>query len=127
MMHGLFNTAHCFVAHYAGDAPAFVLARLGYDVWLGNTRGSDYSQGHISLDPERDYKEFYDFSFEEIGKHDIPAMIDGVLNETQNQKLTYVGHSQGTSTMLYALHLDETSLMDKVNLCVFLAPAARVA
>ena len=31
------------------QAPAFVLAREGYDVWLGNNRGSEPSQGHKTL------------------------------------------------------------------------------
>ena len=28
-------------------APAFVLARNGYDVWLGNNRGNKYAKGHV--------------------------------------------------------------------------------
>ncbi len=29
-----------YVSHRADVAPAFVLAEQGYDVWLGNNRGS---------------------------------------------------------------------------------------
>jgi hypothetical protein len=32
-------------------APAFVIAKSGYDVWLGNNRGNKYSRNHQSIDP----------------------------------------------------------------------------
>jgi lysosomal acid lipase/cholesteryl ester hydrolase len=49
----------------------------GYDVWLGNNRGNIYSRGHKTKKPDGDY--FY-FSFWELGKYDLPAMIDLVLD-----------------------------------------------
>jgi len=61
-------------------APAFTLAKLGYDVWLGNNRGNAYSIEHKTLnitDPE-----FWYFTWEEMGTLDLPAMIDFVVDET---------------------------------------------
>lgn len=41
-------------------------------------------------------------------------------------KVTYVGHSQGTSQMFYALASNEYKIMDMVNFYVALAPVARM-
>lgn len=68
---------------------------------MGNTRGSTWSRKHISIDP--DAKEFWDFSWHEIGVHDITAMIDFILQTTGQAKLFYIGHSQGATGLLVAL------------------------
>jgi lysosomal acid lipase/cholesteryl ester hydrolase len=58
-------------------APAFVLARAGYDVWMGNNRGCRFSQKHITLDPKS--AEFWNFDWEDMGTKDTPAVIDFIL------------------------------------------------
>jgi lysosomal acid lipase/cholesteryl ester hydrolase len=58
--------------HYASVAPAFQLVRAGYDVWLGNSRGSKYSLGHTSLNPKKD-KSYWQYSWTEMGKYDAPT------------------------------------------------------
>jgi pimeloyl-ACP methyl ester carboxylesterase len=40
-------------------------------------------------------------------------------------KITYIGHSQGTSQMFYALSTNEDSIASKVNLFIALAPVVR--
>jgi lysosomal acid lipase/cholesteryl ester hydrolase len=49
--------------NYANVAPAFVAVRDGYDVWLGNSRGNTYSCKHVSLDPWKNEKKFWDFDW----------------------------------------------------------------
>jgi lysosomal acid lipase/cholesteryl ester hydrolase len=41
-----------------------------------------------------------------MGYHDNPAMISFTLKHTGQKTLSYVGHSQGTTSMLYALTTD---------------------
>ena len=73
-------------------APAYLLADKGYDVWLGNTRGSYYSRRHKTLSPDKD-KEFWEFSFVEMGRYDIKASVEYVLEQTKAKNLSYMGHS----------------------------------
>ena len=54
MQHGVTDSADCWIMNYEQTAPAFQLARAGYDVWLGNQRGTKYSMGHKSLNPKKD-------------------------------------------------------------------------
>ena len=67
-----------YIANENSVAPAFVLARAGYDVWMTNNRGTRFSQKHIKYTIKD--KEFWDYSWEEMGVHDAPAAINYVLN-----------------------------------------------
>ena len=93
-----------WVENYANVAPAFQFMRAGYDVWMGNNRGNSHSLYHNKYSPKD--KEYYNYSFQEMGEYDLPAQIDKVLEVTGKKKLTYVAHSQGTShdTPVRALH-----------------------
>ena len=52
-------------------------------------------------------------------------MLNYVLQETQQQKLSYIGYSQG-SVMGFAGFSTQPELADKVELFIALAPVARV-
>jgi pimeloyl-ACP methyl ester carboxylesterase len=73
-------------------SPAYVMAKAGFDVWLGNSRGNKYSRRHKTLDPDTD-KDFWQFSWEQMGLYDLPAAIDFVRNMTKVDKVAYFGHS----------------------------------
>ena len=75
---------------------AFFFADQGFDVWMNNSRGNRHSRFHRYHDPDHD-AEFWDFSFQELGKYDQPAVIDYILKTTGVPNLTYIGHSQGTT------------------------------
>lgn len=95
MQHGLLGSAENFVSN-GKKSPAFILAKRGYDVWCGNHRGTKYSRKHKTLNPDID-KEFWEFSFPEMGDYDMPSSIDYVRQKTGVKKVSYIGHSQGTT------------------------------
>ncbi|KAF2887085.1 hypothetical protein ILUMI_19088 [Ignelater luminosus] len=101
----------------------FILADEGYDVWLANTRGTRWSRKHAWLDPDVDKKEYWTFSFQQIGEYDLPELIDHILDQTNQEKLFYIGHSQGT-TSFFALTSTKPEYNKKVRLTITLAPAA---
>jgi hypothetical protein len=75
------DTSDCWIMDHPDEAPGFVMAREGYDVWFGNNRGNRYSRKHKTKDPGD--VGFWDFSWKEMGEYDAPAMIDFVLDQTQ--------------------------------------------
>ena len=63
---------------------------------MGNFRGNTYSREHTVLNPARE--KFWQFSFDQMGHHDLPTMLNYVLDLTKQERLTYIGHSMGTMT-----------------------------
>lgn len=47
------------------------------------------------------------FSFDEMARYDLPAMIDFTLKKTKQSSLHYVGHSQGTMIMFALLSTNQ--------------------
>lgn len=97
----------------------FLLADHGYDVWLGNFRGSTYSRNHTQFSDTE--KEFWDFSFHEIGLYDIAAKIDYV-SKYRKQKIIYIGFSMGTTTATIYSSTYPKLAEDKVKIFIYLAP-----
>ena len=55
---------------------------------------------------------------------DLPAMIDYVRDATGVPKMSYIGHSQGSTQMFLALGLDKTGYWkERINLFIATAPA----
>jgi pimeloyl-ACP methyl ester carboxylesterase len=89
--HGILDSAAEWAMNYANVAPAFVAARAGYDVWLGNSRGNIFSNTHISLDKTMEL--YWNFDWQEMGEYDIPATLDYITQTTGYEKIAYVGFS----------------------------------
>jgi len=119
LQHGLICSSVDWVLGARDKALGFILADAGYDVWMGNFRGNAYSREHTVLDPARE--KFWHFSFDQMGQHDLPTMLNYVLELTRQEKLTYIGHSMGT--MAFWVMMNHWPWMNaKVRLMVGLAP-----
>ena len=99
--HGLYNGGGAWLENSENQAAPFIFANAGFDVWIGNNRGSRYSRSHVNLTAAD--KAYWEFSFDEMAKYDVPAFIALIRDTTGVQKLTYIGHSQGTTQMFAAL------------------------
>ncbi|KAL0892713.1 hypothetical protein ABMA27_014430 [Loxostege sticticalis] len=101
LMHGLLSSSADYLLLGPGRALGYILADLGYDVWLGNARGNYYSRRHRRLNPDsRLNKNFWKFSWDEIGNYDLPAFLDYIEAHTGQSRLHFVGHSQGGTSFL---------------------------
>lgn len=101
----------------------FYLSENGYDVWLGNVRGSRYSRKHKTLD--NGSTKYWDFDWHEMGVKDLPASIDYIINITGQKKINYIGHSQGT-TILFVLMSELPEYNEKIAVVNALAPIMSV-
>lgn len=100
LMHGLLAASADYLILGKNSALAYLLADNNYDVWLGNSRGNRHATVNYKT---ADLNNLWDFSYNEIGQFDLPAMIDYVLAYTKAPKVLYVGHSQGTTSLIVLL------------------------
>ncbi|XP_069681266.1 lipase member K-like [Periplaneta americana] len=120
LVHGLSGSSIIWVFTGKDNALAYMLADQGYDVWMPNLRGNEYSTMHTrQRDPGT--KEFWDFSLNEGGVYDLPAVIDYILEKTGKEKIIYVGHSMGT-TMFYIMMSQRPEYNQKFTVMISLAP-----
>ncbi|KAJ6646747.1 Lipase 3 [Pseudolycoriella hygida] len=125
LQHGVLDSSAAWVL-MGKQALGYMLADLGYDVWLGNVRGNRYSRQHIRNDPDGgrgNRRSFWDFSWHEIGMVDIPDMIDYISSRTGQQRMHYVGHSQGTTTF-FVMCAERPAYNDRIISAHMLAPIA---
>jgi gastric triacylglycerol lipase len=109
LQHGLIDSGDTWVVDDEKDAPGLLLANRGYDVWIGNARGTKYSLEHEHLDPKK--HDFWKFSWQNMSHYDIPAAFQYIHDNT-GQNITYIGHSQG-GTMMFAALADHEPIVEK--------------
>jgi lysosomal acid lipase/cholesteryl ester hydrolase len=102
-----------------------MLANAGYDVWFGNNRGNEFSEGHVNLTTSDE--KFWDFDQEEMGLYDVPAEVEYILNNTGKDKINaYIGHSEGTTQFFMGASMLPDYYASKFQLYAALAPIARL-
>jgi pimeloyl-ACP methyl ester carboxylesterase len=114
-----------WVANTPETAPAFVLANAGYDVWMGNNRGSRYSLSHKTKKPTD--LDFWDFYQEDMGMYDLPTLVTFIKGKTGHESISYVGHSEGTTQILMGGSLNPNFFRNHINLAVLTGPVACTA
>lgn len=125
IQHGVSDSSDGFLCNSEDRCLPLVLAKMGYDVWLGNCRGNYYSEEHLYLDKEKDSTLYYDFSFDEMGRFDIPAVIQKLQSiRKNNNKISCIAHSQGGATLLAGMAFNNEFYSSKLDLFVGLSPVS---
>jgi len=123
LVHGLTDASAGYCLNGPGKSLPFILVDDGYDVWIGNNRGNGYSMNNIYFGPNT--TPFWQFSWDEMAEIDFPQMINYVCQTTQNEQISYVGHSQGTIQAFAGL-ISNSSIAEQLNIFIALAPVAYV-
>uniref|UniRef100_T1JV94 Lipase n=1 Tax=Tetranychus urticae TaxID=32264 RepID=T1JV94_TETUR len=124
LLHGLTNSC----SNWLMNSPvAFLLANLGFDVWLINVRGTSYSTNHTHLDPED--PEFWNFTFYEIAIYDVTATVEHIKKVTEfgeyssEYKIIIIGHSQGTIQIIVQISV-MPGFQENYEVIILAAPVA---
>ena len=69
-----------------------MMANAGLDVWLVSMRGSRYNRKHKTKNPDKPEEGFWDFSWQEMGIYDLPAVLEFLSTKVKG-KINLLGYS----------------------------------
>ncbi|POM65416.1 Lysosomal acid Lipase/cholesteryl ester hydrolase, partial [Phytophthora palmivora] len=84
LQHGLMDSSFTFVCNFRNQSLAFVLADAGE---------------HLTYTDDDD--EFWEFTWEDMGKYDLPAEINYILNKTGSSTLSYTPAGTSVKNMAH--------------------------
>ncbi|XP_014232840.2 lipase 3-like [Trichogramma pretiosum] len=122
VQHGLLATCAEWILFGPKHDLVFMLADLGHEIWITNSRGTNFGRSHLTLSPDHD-PEFWEYSYHEMAVIDMPNIVDYVLNITNEQQVMYIGHSMGTA-ISYIFLSTRPEYQQKVKLSVSFTPVA---
>ncbi|GJP74200.1 hypothetical protein CLOP_g4823 [Closterium sp. NIES-67] len=119
--------AESWVVGPPGLSLPFLLVRLGFEVWLGNSRCGPWSYGHVTWEPKD--KRYWEWTWADMAANDLPAQIDYILSASRTgaRQVFYVGHSQGALSFLSSLsggHLPPSTVAAAFLLAPVTSPRA---
>ncbi|KAJ7387686.1 hypothetical protein OS493_001026 [Desmophyllum pertusum] len=94
LQHGLLCSLFQLGHKFAKRKLCFHFGRSRIDVGWGMFAANTYGLHHLKYPVDSD--QFWEFSWDEMARYDLPAMLKFVLSKTSQPSLFYVGHSQGT-------------------------------
>jgi len=126
LQHGLLDSADGWIVNEEDKSIGFALANCGYDVWFGNCRGNKYCL--YGTHQNYDNSAFWNFTWEDMAKYDLTTTVNFITEYTGQDKIAYVGHSQGCLIMFAALADAATAALmnSKINIFIALAPAVYI-
>ena len=117
LQHGLLDGAFSWLI-LGEDSLAKKLCDEGYIVYLPYIRGTQFSRTHLDYDSSLN-SEYWDFSFDEMAKYDLPAVVNYIKKRDKVEKVYYIGHSQGT-LIFFLAYMNEPEFLEN-NIAKFVA------
>ncbi|KAH6929299.1 hypothetical protein HPB50_026173 [Hyalomma asiaticum] len=121
LLPALMTASDMWFLNYPWQSPGFLFADADFDVWAMNSRESyPYSDDRTLSKPDPHHWQWRQVSlfsvliehfktFDEIGRHDLAAVIDHVLEASGAPKVTLLAMSQGVTIALVLLRHDPST------------------